>query len=76
MGFIGLLRLLAVLLCIWLIWRYVRRKTSGPTPSTTQQRSSTMVACDVCGTHVPEDNAIKENDRWFCCDEHRDQNQH
>lgn len=72
MGFIGLLRLLAVLLCIWLVWRFVRKKTTGR-QSTTQSNSGSMVACEVCGTHVPQNSAINENGRWYCSDTHRDQ---
>lgn len=75
MGFIGLLRLLAVLFCIWLIWRFVRKKTLGAGQSTTQSSGGSMVACDICGTHVPKENAIAENDRWYCSAEHRDQDQ-
>lgn len=74
MGFIGLLRLLAVLFCIWLLWRFVQKKTGGK-QSTTQSNSASMVVCEVCGTHVPEDNAINENGRWYCSAAHRDQSQ-
>ncbi len=72
MGFIGLLRLLAVLFCIWMIWRFVRKKTTAR-QSTAQSRNGSMVACEVCGTHVPEDNAINENGHWYCSVAHRDQ---
>ncbi|MFK7731807.1 MAG: PP0621 family protein [Pseudomonadales bacterium] len=72
MGFIGLLRLLAVLFCIWLIWRFVKKKTAGSGQATAQS-SGSMVACQVCGTHVPEDNAIRSDDAWYCSAEHRDQ---
>lgn len=75
MGFIGLLRLLAILFCIWLVWRFVRKKASGTGQATAQSGSNSMVACKICGTHVPEDNALNQNDYWYCCEEHRDQHQ-
>ncbi len=75
MGFIGLLRLLAVLFCIWMLWRFVRKKTAGSHQSTGRPNNGSMVACEVCGTHVPEDKAISANDRWYCSTEHRDQGQ-
>jgi uncharacterized protein len=30
-----------------------------------------MVACVVCGVHVPESEAVRAADEIFCCDEHR-----
>lgn len=75
MGFIGLLRLLAVLFCIWLVWRFVQKKAAGSGQSSAQPGSGSMVACEACGTHVPEDSAISENGHRYCCAECRDQDQ-
>lgn len=33
--------------------------------------SERMVACVVCGVHVPESEAVRAAGEWFCCDEHR-----
>ena len=73
MGFIGLIRLLALGLVIWMIWRFVRRKSNAIGRSNAQLSGSQMVACAVCGTHVPEQDAIEQSGKWFCCIEHKEQ---
>jgi uncharacterized protein len=33
--------------------------------------SSKMVKCDYCKTHLPQDQALGDNGRWFCHQEHK-----
>mgnify|MGYP001325586209 CR=1 FL=1 len=70
----NLIRLLLLALAIWLftlvVKRYLalaRRKQRGGAP-----RIGTMVRCAVCGLHVPEAEALKRRDQYFCSAEHRD----
>jgi uncharacterized protein len=30
-----------------------------------------MVACAHCGVHLPESEAIRDGDKYFCSEEHR-----
>jgi uncharacterized protein len=30
-----------------------------------------MVSCATCGLHVPRNEALVQDDRFFCCEEHR-----
>jgi len=30
-----------------------------------------MVSCATCGLHVPREEALTQDDRYFCCEEHR-----
>jgi len=30
-----------------------------------------MVRCEVCGLNVPQSDAVSDNGRWFCGEEHR-----
>ena len=68
-----LIRVLIILAAVWLIWHYVRRalsrrvKPPAPPPSSTR-----MVACAVCGTHVPESEAVRAGGKAFCCEAHRE----
>jgi len=32
-----------------------------------------MRACDVCGTYVPDSDALRARGRFYCCAAHRDQ---
>lgn len=70
----NLIRLLLLALAIWLFTLVVKRylalarRKRGETP-----RIGTMVRCAVCGLHVPEAEALKRHDQYFCSTEHRDQ---
>ncbi|MCL4316510.1 MAG: hypothetical protein M1527_06715 [Gammaproteobacteria bacterium] len=69
----NLIRLLLLALGIWLLTLVVKRylaaagRKRGGTP-----RIGTMVRCAVCGLHVPEAEAVKRRDQYFCSAEHRD----
>ena len=72
------MRLLFLILAIWLgitIIRYFLRQNrtrdlgGSARPNPVQQ----MVRCEVCGVHLPKRDAVQENGRYFCCDEHRRQ---
>ena len=71
------LLVLAVLVVAFWIWRNnritdtpaerpVRRERDRPVP---------MIACDHCGTHLPEGEAVKGTDGRYCCQEHRRQHE-
>jgi ribosomal protein S26 len=35
-----------------------------------------MIACDRCGLHVPEDEAIHRNGKHYCSEEHAREERH
>lgn len=42
------------------------RKELPPRP----QRRGTMVRCALCGLHIPEQEALHANDKYFCSNKH------
>ncbi|WP_027966172.1 PP0621 family protein [Halomonas halocynthiae] len=52
---------------IYLEWQQSR----APKPHENQQGAS-MVRCQWCNVHCPEDDALREQGEWFCTPEHRD----
>ncbi|MFK8021190.1 MAG: PP0621 family protein [Pseudomonadales bacterium] len=71
MGFIGLIRLIALAAAVWLVWRYVaRRKATRTAEPRIDQK---VVACAICGTHVPETDALSDNGQSYCCSKHLEQ---
>ena len=52
-----------------LIWRSITRsaRDSGPPKS----KGGRMVRCEKCGVYVPEEDACRRGDHYFCSDEHR-----
>lgn len=69
----NLLRLLAIIFFIWLVGSLVRNYLNRRTSSLTQKaRTGTMVRCIECGLHIPETEAVKRGDNYYCCPQHRD----
>lgn len=68
-----MLRLLILLLVIWLlfrVWSGYRRLAGKKTPSP-PAKTEKMVPCKHCGVYVPQHQAIRDGDDWFCCEAHR-----
>ncbi len=70
MGFIVLIRLVAVALGIWLLLRFVRNKNLPKKQNTDSLENAKMVRCHYCDTHVPSSEAIQDGDHWYCSIEH------
>jgi uncharacterized protein len=68
-----LIRIITILLGLWLVVHFVRRalarhrRSSGPSTADPAR----MVACTVCGTHIPESEAIRTDGGVYCCEQHR-----
>jgi len=71
MGFIGLIRLLALAFAAWLLWRFAQRKRIGNDSTEDKSLQQSMVQCKQCETHVPKADAIRHKDNWYCCTEHQ-----
>ncbi len=63
-----LVLLLIVLGGIW----WIRQQRKPDQPSTKKSGPQTMVPCAHCGTHVPEDDAIRGARGLYCSAVHRD----
>lgn len=72
----NLLRLLLIALAVWIIVVLIRNRSSRQATLKKQQnnqRIDNIVPCAICGTHVPEDEALHEAGKYYCSPEHRDQ---
>lgn len=62
-----------VLVAVW-VWRNNRRSDSPAPPAQRPlQRPATMIACDRCGMHLPQDEGVRGRSGVYCCQEHRRQ---
>lgn len=72
----NLLRLIFIALIVWLLVKVVRgylnRNPGKMTSRNPSARIGTMVRCAQCGLHVPESEALKRGDHYYCSAQHRD----
>ena len=62
--------LLAV--AVYLIWRVLQKKIQRPPDGVDSGVPRlAMVSCAACGLHIPRDEALVQDERFFCCEEHR-----
>lgn len=61
-------------LAIYLMWRLLQKKAL---PRHTDDSNDAvvprlpMVSCATCGLHVLRSEAVLQDERYFCCEEHR-----
>lgn len=58
-------------LAIYLVWRLMHKKQLPRGDAESKALRLPMVSCATCGLHVPRDEALKQEERYFCCEEHR-----
>lgn len=57
-------------IAVYIGWRLFRARQLSRPPSASTPRLP-MVSCATCGLHVPRNEALAQDDRFFCCEEHR-----
>lgn len=67
MGLRYLLLILAIAGAVWIIRHLRRARPPESTPPVTGER---MVRCAHCGVHLPESEALRRNDQYFCSRRH------
>lgn len=65
-----LLLILAVVAVWWLAKRLRRGDAAKDAPEAAPEQ---MVNCSHCGLYLPQQEAIAEGEKFFCCAEHRRQ---
>jgi len=66
----NLLRLIILVLVIWIVVAWIKRymkRTAGPR---TPRRIGNIVRCESCGLHVPEAEALRRADKFYCSVQH------
>ena len=69
-----ILLLILAAIAAWLLIKRLRAKRSAADAQASAaagRASEQMVNCSVCGVYLPQQEAIAEGDKFFCCAEHR-----
>jgi len=69
----NLIRLIIIALAIWIafrIWQNYRAKPKKMPPKS--KVIPEMVACTVCNMHIPDNEALRKNGKFYCSQQHLD----
>jgi uncharacterized protein len=58
-------------LAIYIGWRLFKASQLPRNERDTSVPRLPMVSCAKCGLHIPRNEALVQDDRFFCCEEHR-----
>lgn len=71
----NLFRLLVIAAIVWLTLRIFRnwqeKNTMAKNKTIKDSQIKNMVQCSKCGIHLPEQEALKSNNQFYCCEEHK-----
>lgn len=71
-------RILLLFLVVWfLIWLIKKQffSVTEDTPQGKPEEAEDMLACKLCGTHVPKSLAVIRDRQAYCCAEHANQDE-
>lgn len=55
-------------LAIGLLYLIIKRARQAPGP--TPRQAHVMVCCATCGLHLPQEESIEREGRYYCCEAH------
>lgn len=73
-----MLRFLILVLLVAAVWLVLTRlgdssKRRGAKDDASVSAEEQVLACELCGLHVPESEGVRVGDVFYCCDAHRRQ---
>jgi uncharacterized protein len=68
----NLLRFILILAAAWIIYTVIRNYLNRKALQRQKKTAGigTMVRCKFCGLHVPESEATRQGDDYYCSEEH------
>jgi len=74
---IGLIRVTLIVLIAFLVYRLVKRWLAGfeqlKEQGKRKAKIGNMVRCHYCQLHLPEEQAYRKDDNWYCSKAHHQQ---
>ena len=75
----NLIRLIVIALIVYLLIRAFKRYQENKISQKSRDAEKIqqqMVPCEVCKLHIPEQDALIRNGKYYCCQEHLEQDNH
>ncbi|WP_456404472.1 PP0621 family protein [Thiolapillus sp.] len=63
------MKIVSLLVAAFLIW-WILRTLRGRKAAAPKSRIKNMLACEYCGLHIPEDEAVRKDGHTYCSKEH------
>jgi len=74
----NLIRLLVIALIVYLVIQIFKRWAANKTAQSDSPQHNLeekMVSCDVCQLHIPENEALQKDGKFYCSQEHLEHKQ-
>ena len=66
-----LIRILLIALVVWLLLRMLKNWANQQVaPKKAKPQIETVVRCQHCGLHIPKQEAIQSDNKYYCSQEH------
>jgi len=68
----NLIRLIVIALVIYLVFQIFKRWAANKNQLTSksQDKQKKMVPCEICQLHIPEDEALQQDGKFYCSQNH------
>ncbi|MDH5259470.1 MAG: metallothionein [Gammaproteobacteria bacterium] len=71
----SLIRLLVIALIVYLVIQIFKRWMANKSNTPLENQEEKMVACDICQLHIPENEALQKDGKYYCSQEHLEHKQ-
>lgn len=67
-----MIKFLLIIAAVWLIYTLVIKSKRSRAAGEAKPLKN-MVRCETCGVHLPEDESVRDEGRFFCSEAHKKQ---
>ena len=71
----NLIRLIAIGLIVYLVIQIFKRWSANKNTPIQEQQEQLMVRCETCQLHIPKNEALQKDNKFYCSQEHLDDKQ-
>lgn len=68
----NLIRLIAIGLIVYLVIQIFKRWAANKNTHIQEKQEQQMVRCETCQLHIPKNEALQKDNKFYCSQEHLD----